>query len=242
LDFYGLDPVIAGLALAFLAGLSIPLGATLARVERIHPDWLETELRYSVVAFGGGALFSAVALVLIPEAVERAAPQIVLISFLGGGLVFFAVDRMLAAIGGRAAQFLAMMLDYLPEAMALGALITADPAVALLTAGLIALQNLPEGFGAWREMAGEAHVPRRRLVMLFAMVVPLGPAAAAAGMFLLADAPAVLAAIMAFASGGIVYLLFQDIAPQAHLDRANAPALGSVLGFALGLAGHLAVA
>ena len=241
MDFYGLDPVLAGLTLAFLAGLSIPLGATLARVESIHPAWRETELRYSVVAFGGGALLSAVALVLIPEAVERAAPPLVLGCFLGGGLVFFAVDRMLAAIGGRAAQFLAMMLDYLPEAMALGALITADPGVAVLTAGLIALQNLPEGFGAWREMASDGHMPRRRLVLLFALVVPLGPLAAAVGMFVLADQPAVLAAVMAFASGGIVYLLFQDIAPQAHLDNAHAPALGSVMGFALGLAGHLAM-
>lgn len=241
MDFYGLDPVLAGLTLAFLAGLSIPLGATLARVESIHPAWLETELRYSVVAFGGGALLSAVALVLIPEAVERAAPPLVLGCFLGGGLVFFAVDRMLTAIGGRAAQFLAMMLDYLPEAMALGALITADPGVALLTAALIALQNLPEGFGAWREMASDGHLPRRRLVLLFALVVPLGPIAAAVGMFVLADQPAVLAAVMAFASGGIVYLLFQDIAPQAHLDNAHAPALGSVMGFALGLAGHLAM-
>ncbi|MDG3040827.1 ZIP family metal transporter [Roseicyclus marinus] len=241
MDFYSLDPVIAGLTLAFLAGLSVPLGATLARFERIHPDWLETELRHSVVAFGGGALLSAVALVLIPEAVERGTPQLVLGCFLGGGLVFFAVDRMLAAIGGRVAQFLAMMLDYLPEAMALGALITADPGVALVTAGLIAVQNLPEGFGAWREMAADSHLPRRRLVLLFAMVAPLGPVAAAVGLFLLADQPAILAAVMAFASGGIVYLLFQDIAPQAHLDKAYAPALGSVMGFALGLAGHMAM-
>lgn len=241
MDLLGLDPLIAGLALALLSGLSIPVGAALARVERIQPAWLETELRYSVVAFGGGALFSAVALVLIPEAVERADLVVVLGCFLAGGVCFFMIDRALAARGGQSAQFLAMMLDYLPEAMALGALITADPAVALLTAGLIALQNLPEGFGAWREMAAHAHVPRRRLFLLFALMVPLGPAAAALGMLVLTNHPVFLAAVMAFASGGIVYLLFQDIAPHAHLENAHAPALGSVLGFALGLAGHLLV-
>jgi ZIP family zinc transporter len=71
-------------------------------------------------------------------------------------------------------------------------------------------------------------------------MVPLGPLAAAVGLFVLADQPAVLGAIMAFAAGGILYLLFQDVAPEAHLERAYGPALGAVLGFALGLAGHMA--
>jgi ZIP family zinc transporter len=240
MTLFGLEPALAGLLLATLAGLAVPVGAALARVEGILPRWLETELQYSVMAFGGGALFSAIALVLIPEAIDRTAPPVVLACFLGGGLVFLLVDRALAARGGQAAQFLAMMLDYLPEAMALGALITGQPEVALLTAALIALQNLPEGFGAWREMASGARLPARHLFLLFVLMVPLGPAAAAVGLFVLADQPAILGGIMAFAAGGILYLLFQDVAPEAHLDRAYGPALGAVLGFALGLAGHMA--
>lgn len=237
---FGLDPVLAGLWLATLAGLSIPLGAAAARIEGFLPRWLETELQYTVMAFGGGALFSAVALVLVPEAVARVGPGALLACFLAGGATFFLIDRALAARGGQAAQFLAMILDYLPEAMALGALVTVEPGVAVLMAGLIALQNLPEGFGAWREMARGSHQPPRRLFLLFVAMVPLGPAAAAMGLFVLADVPAVLGAIMAVAAGGILYLLFQDVAPAAHLERAYAPALGAVAGFGLGLAGHLA--
>ncbi|MBF9058395.1 divalent cation transporter [Rhodobacterales bacterium HKCCSP123] len=240
MTLFGLDPALAGLLLATLAGLAVPIGAALARVEGLLPRWLETELQYSVMAFGGGALFSAIALVLIPEATERTSHAVVLAVFVGGGIVFLVIDRVLAARGGQAAQFLAMMLDYLPEAMALGALITAEPAVAVLTAGLIALQNLPEGFGAWREMAQGTRLPARHLFLLFVLMVPLGPAAAAVGLFVLADQPAVLGGIMAFAAGGILYLLFQDVAPEAHLERAYGPALGAVLGFALGLAGHMA--
>lgn len=240
MTLFGLEPTLAGLLLATLAGLAVPLGAALARVQGIVPRWLETELQYSVMAFGGGALFSAIALVLIPEAIDRTAPPVVLGCFLGGGLVFLLLDRALAARGGQASQFLAMMLDYLPEAMALGALITAEPKVALLTAGLIALQNLPEGFGAWREMASGSRPPARHLFLLFVLMVPLGPAAAAVGLFVLDDQPAILGGIMAFAAGGILYLLFQDVAPEAHLERAYGPALGAVMGFALGLAGHMA--
>ena len=44
---------------------------------------------------------------------------------------------------------------------------------------------------------------------------------------------------MLFASGGILYLIFEDIAPQARLERRWSPPLGAVAGFVLGLVGHL---
>lgn len=47
---------------------------------------------------------------------------------------------------------------------------------------------------------------------------------------------------MLFAAGGILYLTFQDIAPQVRLDRHWAPPLGAVGGFLLGLAGSFIVA
>jgi ZIP family zinc transporter len=58
----------------------------------------------------------------------------------------------------------------------------------------------------------------------------------------LASNTAVLGAIMLFAAGGIVYLLFEDVAPQVRLERRWSPPLGAVAGFALGLAGSLATA
>jgi ZIP family zinc transporter len=53
--------------------------------------------------------------------------------------------------------------------------------------------------------------------------------------------PVILGGIMLFASGGILYLIFQDIAPQVPLKRSWAPSQGAVAGFALGLVGHLLV-
>lgn len=44
---------------------------------------------------------------------------------------------------------------------------------------------------------------------------------------------------MLFAAGGILYSVFQDIAPQAKLNKHWLPTLGAVLGFALGLAGFM---
>ena len=47
---------------------------------------------------------------------------------------------------------------------------------------------------------------------------------------------------MLFASGGILYSVFQDIAPQVPLQRHWAPPLGAVAGFLLGMIGQLLTA
>ena len=67
----------------------------------------------------------------------------------------------------------------------------------------------------------------------------LGPVCGVIGWFWLADHKAVLGGILLFAAGGIPYLTFQDIAPQARLERHWAPPLGAVLGFALALVGQM---
>lgn len=234
------DTLIQAIVLASLAGLAIPAGAALAMIERLLPDWHEVELRHGIVAFGAGALLSAVALVLIPEGSAKLPAWTALASFALGGLAFFAVDVALARRGGQAAQFLAMMLDYVPEAMALGAVLADQAETALLLALMIGLQNLPEGFNAFREMAGGS-VRRWRLLGLFALMVPLGPLAAAGGHVFLADMPRVLGFGMMFSAGGILYLMFQDLAPQVRLERHWGPPLGAIAGFSLGLAGHMAL-
>ncbi|OEY65321.1 ZIP family metal transporter [Marinobacter sp. X15-166B] len=241
------------LVLASLAGLAIPAGALLARVPLLGPQWLQTEFRHSVIAFGGGALLAAVALVLVPEGSKGLSIPLTVATMLGGGVFFCILDALLARTKGAVSQLVAMLADFVPEALALGAMFAAGASGAVLLALLIALQNLPEGFNAYREMTGvdqPRHEHRRRsaqglpgarVLVLFALLVPLGPLAGVVGHLWLADVPAVLAGIMLFAAGGILYLVFQDIAPQARLDKHWVPTLGAVLGFLLGLVGHMLV-
>lgn len=225
--------------LSTLAGIAIPAGAFLARFDGLLPGWMREDFRHSVIAFGGGALLSAIALVLVPEGVERLNAIPALLLFGAGGLVFGLLDYRLSLGQSKTSQFMAMMLDYVPEAMALGAMLVGQSEIALLLAGLIALQNLPEGFNAWREMAGTDRRPK--LKWLFLAMVPVGPLAALIGLYVLNDMPAVLGGIMMFSAGGILYLIFEDVAPQVPLQQAWGPPMGAVLGFMLGLAGHLAL-
>jgi ZIP family zinc transporter len=222
-----------------LAGACIPLGAGFGRIGHLRPQWLEEEFRHFVIAFGGGVLIGAVALVLVPEGVALVPhPAAATGLLLAGGGAFMALDRAQAKRRRAAPQFIAMAADFLPESLALGGMFAANAKGAVLLALLIGLQNLPEGFNAWRELSGHIRpgVALRRMLLL----ALLGPVCATVGWFWLADQDAILGSIMLFAAGGILYLTFQDIAPQSRLERHWTPPLGAVLGFALALVSELA--
>ncbi len=231
-----MDSVTQLILLGLAAGIAIPIGGWIARYEHIHPAWLENELRHFVIAFGGGALISAVALVLIPEGVKEMPIWLVAVLVSAGAIAFMGLDIVLAKINSPSSQLAAMMADFLPEALALGAFI-ADGETGFLLAFLIALQNLPEGFNAFREL--KTKLSAKRILTFFALLALIGPLCTSAGYFFLADFESVLKSIMLFASGGILYLVFQDIAPQARMKKHWLPATGAVAGFLLGLIGHL---
>ena len=228
------------LLLTASAGACILIGGLLARVERIHPQWLETEFRHSVIAFGGGVLVAAVALVLVPEGTRLLpSPSLAVCVFLVGGLSFCVFEAWLTRRGGEKPQFSAMLLDYLPESLALGGMFAGGASLAPMLALLIGLQNLPEGFNAYRELSADRNSRPYNTLLLMACAIPLGPIFGTLGWAYGGDHPRFLGAVMLFSAGGILYLLFQDIAPQSRLNRHWAPTLGAVLGFCLGMLGNL---
>lgn len=233
------SPFVNVIAFTLLAGLAMPLGAACAHYEHIQKKWLEQELLHGIVAFGGGALLAAVALVLVPDGIKTISSSIAISAFIAGGLAFMALDIVLVKHNTPASQLAAMLSDFIPEAIALGAAFAYGSSTGFLLALLIGLQNLPEGFNAYRELKAGAGLPARRIIGLFALMSLLGPISGVAGFLVLADFPNLLGAMMLFAGGGILYCVFQDIAPDAKLERHWAPSLGAVLGFALGLLGHM---
>jgi len=228
------------LLLTSCAGACILIGGLLARVEHIRPQWLETEFRHSVIAFGGGVLVAAVALVLVPEGTRLLpSPSLAVGVFLLGGATFCIFEAWLTRRGGEKPQFVAMLLDYLPESLALGGMFAGGSSLAPMLALFIGLQNLPEGFNAYRELSASKSGKAPKTLLLMACAIPLGPVFGALGWAFGGDHPLFLGAVMLFSAGGILYLLFQDIAPQSRLNRHWAPTLGAVVGFCLGMLGNL---
>ncbi len=233
-----MEHVLKIVGLTLMAGLAMPAGALVGCAENIRSDWLKTEFRHSVMAFGGGALLSAIALVLVPEGAEVLNLLSIAGCFAGGGLAFMILDIVLDLIKSPAGQLVAMLSDFIPEALALGAACAAGSKTVVLLAILMALQNMPEGFNAYRELRESSTFKPATIVLAFVAMAMFGPVSGLVGFFWLAHYPTLVAGIMLFAAGGILYLIFQDIAPQAAIEKRWGPSFAAVLGFLLGLIGQ----
>lgn len=232
-----MPPLLTIALAAWGAGAMALLGGTLAFWEASEESPRKEALVHGVVAFGGGVLLAAATLALLPRGMEHLSTPVLLAAFCGGGVLVSLLDAAVTRWAGPRAQFLAMLIDFVPEALTLGAVFSADRRLGLLLTAFIGLQNLPEGFNAYREVVGGGVRPRQALAALAAVSL-LGPLAALAGHVALQDHETLTATIMTLAAGGILYLVFQDIAPQARLTHRWTPPLGAVLGFGLGLLGE----
>jgi ZIP family zinc transporter len=76
---------------------------------------------------------------------------------------------------------------------------------------------------------------------VFFIIALFGPIFAFVGYYWLSDSPEIIGAIMLIASGGILYSIFQDIAPKVPLENNWAPPLGAILGFVTGLVGYMSI-
>lgn len=167
---------------------------------------------------------------------------LIMACFSGGAILFMVLDIRLAAKNAPFSQLTAMLSDFVPEALALGATFTVSKKSEMVLTGIIALQNVPEGFNAYRELIVSRAYGRLRVIGAFTLMALLGPIAGITGyFFLLSDNPKIVSGIMLFAAGGILYIIFQNIAPQSKLENHWASPLGAAAGFLLGILGHISV-
>ncbi|MGP8288731.1 ZIP family metal transporter [Vreelandella zhanjiangensis] len=227
------------LLLSLMAGAAMPAGALLAKFDLVHPSFLGSAWRHFIVAFGGGALVSAVALVLVPEGASKLPLIPAALCFAAGGACFYLLDTYLNKLNSSVGQLVAMLSDFIPEAIALGAAFAVGEGTGLLLAMLMVLQNLPEGFNAYEELNSSAQLSSNKIVLAFSGLALVGPISAATGYYILAQYDVLMGALMLFASAGILYLVFQDIAPESKIERQGMPAIGAVAGFMLGLIGNM---
>ena len=221
------------------AGITVLIGGLLANLFNHHVK--ESPIKYEVIhtlmSFGAGIILSALALVLIPKGMEELTLFPMATSFLGGAVIFMFIDQYLAKKGGQTATLLAMMMDFIPESIALGAVFALEPEIATLLAVFIGLQNLPEAFNSYRDLVQSGFTAKKTLFIFFGLSF-FGIIGALIGHFFLANSPSLTAHLMTFASGGILYLLIQDIIPESKLDKNYLTSLGATLGFLVGIIGE----
>lgn len=224
---------------SLFSGITVLVGGLLANVFNHHlkESPVKYEISHTLMSFGAGIILSAVALVLIPKGMETLTVVPMSISFVVGTLLFMYVDKYLAKKGGQTATLLAMMMDFVPESIALGAVFAIEPSMATLLAVFIGLQNLPEAFNSFRDLVQSGFTVNKTLLIFFALSF-CGVLGALLGHYFLSDYPKITAHLMTFASGGILYLLIQDIIPQSKFEKNYLTSLGASLGFLIGIIGE----
>jgi ZIP family zinc transporter len=233
--------VTAAIGWGALAASSLVIGAVLGAVR----PWPERAIGL-VLAFGAGALISAVSFELAAEGARLGDHGVTAIGLAAGALTYFSLDRMVgrrsAKRGGSdagSALALGAFLDGIPEQLVLGIGIAAGEGVSLGLLVAIFVSNLPEAIGSSTDMKaiGRSAGAIRRLWLLVAVVCVLATVAG----FAIADSVSgnFHAAVDGFAAGALLVMLIDSMIPEAVRKGGDVAGLITVLGFAVaaGLSG-----
>jgi zinc transporter, ZIP family len=212
-----------------LAASSLILGSLLGLARK----WPERFVGL-VLAFGAGALISAVSFDLAEEGLEIGSPAALASGLAVGALAFYVLDGAFDR-GGTNALALGAFLDGIPEQLVLGIGLAAGDGVSLGLLAAIFVSNLPEAIGSSTTMrdAGARPAAIRRLWALIA----LGCAVATPVGFALADVTGgdLQAGINGFAAGALLVMLIDSMIPEARKHGGRASGLITVLGFAVAM-------
>jgi ZIP family zinc transporter len=235
----------AALAWGALSASSLIIGA-LAGLARDWPD----KLVGAVLAFGAGALISAISFDLAEEGGRLGGADSVAIGLALGGLTYFGAHRLVERVTGPRpkapsaapenadagpALALGAFLDGIPEQLVLGIGIAAGDGVSVGLLAAIFVSNLPEAIGSSTAMHKDH--PRGTIIRLWVFVATVCTLATVAG-FAIADAVSgdTQAVIDGFAAGALLVMLINSMIPDAARRAGDIAGLVTVLGFAVAAA------
>jgi zinc transporter, ZIP family len=238
--------VTAALGWGALAASSLVIGALLGLVR----EW-PRRLVGLVLAFGAGALISAVSFDLAEEGARLGGADALAIGLAAGALTYWGANRLVERSTGKRrggpsshgedaeagpALALGALLDGIPEQAVLGIGIAAGSGVSVGLLAAIFISNLPEAVGSSTAMAadGRPHRTIRRLWLVVAVVCTLSTVAG----YAIADAVSgnVQGAIDGFAAGALLVMLIDAMIPEATREAGDIAGLLTVLGFAVAAA------
>ncbi|MDR5659636.1 ZIP family metal transporter [Serpentinicella sp. ANB-PHB4] len=244
-----------GLLYSFLAGVSTTLGVIVLIIFG-KPN---NKVLSTLLGFAGGIMLAISVFELMPEAVEFGSMTTAIIGFLlGAGMMFIldklvphshmsdsdelvteneenlkSVDSPMLRVGYLV--LFGIALHNLPEGLAIGAGLEASPELGLFIAVAIALHNIPEGLAiAGPLKAGGLSSGKIFLFTLIAgLMTPLGTAI---GLIFFKISPVFVGGSLAFAAGAMIYIVNDELIPQANAMSSHWSNTGLIVGLLLGFA------
>jgi zinc transporter, ZIP family len=225
-----------------LAASSLVLGALLAFARH----WPHQQLGY-VLAFGAGALISAVSYELVQEGIDVGGGGSTALGLGAGAFAYYFADGAVARrfSGGRGmpgrmqgsapgqALALGAFLDGVPEQLVLGISVASGKGVGVGLLVAIFVSNLPESIGSSSEME-RTGTERRTILRLWIAVGAICVLATLAG-YAVADTASeeLRAGVNGFAAGALIVLLIDSLIPEATKQAGRTAGLVTTLGFAV---------
>ena len=212
-----------------VAASSLVIGAALALVR----DW-PVKLISLVLAFGAGALISAVSFELAEDGAEVGGGLAVGIGLAVGALTYFGLDSLIEGRGGSdpaSALALGAFLDGVPEQLVLGLGIAVGGEVGVGLIVAIFVSNLPEAIGSASKMrARRDGATIMRLWVAVAVVCALSTLVG----YALADnvSGELQGGVNGFAAGALLVMLTDSMIPEAR-KGGRTVGLATAFGFAV---------
>ena len=233
----------AALGWGALAASSLIIGVLLAFARK----WPQRQLG-AVLAFGAGALISAVSFELAEEGIATGGVDSVSVGLGLGAFTYYLADGALGrrhsrGQGGRmegsdAGQSLALgaFLDGIPEQLVLGISVAVGNGVSAGLLVAVFVSNLPEAIGSASEME-KAGTDRRAILRIWIGVTVVCVLASVVG-YAAADAASanLRGTVNGFAAGALLVLLIDSMIPDARKQAGRAAGLVTTLGFAVATA------
>jgi ZIP family zinc transporter len=195
-----------------------------------------------VMAFGAGALVSALTLELSEEAFRVGGTLVFALGLAAGSLVYYAGARVIhwrsrighakSGEGAGPAIVLGALLDGVPESLVLGASMVVGAGVNPSFFAAVLISNLPEGLAGTRYLADGGLARRWILGLWVGVAVASGLAAAIGNAVSLGMESVVLAGTQSFAAGAILTMLADTMFPEAFEAGGDRVGLATSLGFA----------
>ena len=213
-----------------VAASSLVIGALLG-LARQWPD----QVVGLVLAFGAGALVSAVSFELAQDGVEVGGGASVGIGLAVGAFTYWGLDRLLDRHSGGAGTALALgaFLDGIPEQLVLGIGLATGGEVSIALLVAIFVSNLPEAIGSASQMRAAGRTPSviRRLWLVVAAICLVATLVG----YAIADTASghLQGGINGFAAGALLVMLVDSMVPEATRKAGTTAGLVTALGFAV---------
>lgn len=240
---------------SFLAGSSTVIGAMIL----LCCGKPGKKMMAFLLSFAGGVMLALTMFELMPEALHLGSLFTVIAGFILGCAMMFGVDLILphahlsrgdfldienpdhfpetdrAIIRTGYLVFFGIALHNVPEGLAIGAGLEASPQLGLYIAIAIGLHNIPEGLAVAGPLkAGGLSSGKVILFTLFAgMMTVVGTAI---GLLIVNISPLLVSGLLAFAAGAMIYIVNDELIPQANRMDNHLANIGLFVGILIGFA------